>query len=116
MGITIKGGDDFRKKLNEIIEKYPDVMDMALDDTADAISLDAQRTVPVDTGRLRGSINVKREYLKKRIGTNLEYASFDEYGTPIGTGPHGGPQPYLRPALEKFGTTATIVKFFKENL
>jgi len=116
MGITIKGGDDFRKKLNEIIEKYPDVMDMALDDTADAISLDAQRTVPVDTGRLRGSINVKREYLKKRIGTNLEYAAFVEFGTPIGTGPHGGPQPYLRPALEKFGTTATIAKFFNKNL
>ena len=116
MGITIKGGDDFRKKLNEIIEKYPDVMDMALDDTADAISLDAQRTVPVDTGRLRGSINVKREYLKKRIGTNLEYAAFVEYGTPIGTGPHGGPQPYLRPAMIKFGTTATIVKFFNKNL
>jgi len=116
MGITIKGGDDFRKKLNEIIEKYPDVMDMALDDTADAISLDAQRTVPVDTGRLRGSINVKREYLKKRIGTNLEYAAFVEFGTPIGTGPHGGPQPYLRPAMVKFGNTATIAKFFMKNL
>ena len=116
MGITIKGGDDFRKKLQQLMQQYPDVLDMALDDTADAISLDAQRTVPVDTGRLRGSINVKREYLKKRIGTNLEYAAFVEFGTPIGTGPHGGPQPYLRPAMVKFGTTATIVKFFNKNL
>jgi len=139
MGITIKGGDDFRKKLNEIIEKYPDVMDMALDDTADAISLEAQTIVPVDTGRLRGSINVKREYLKKTIGTNVEYARHVEYGT----SPHeivaknkkvlankkkgiffgkkvnhtgSKEQPFLRPALEKFGTTATIVKYFKENL
>ena len=116
MGITIKGGANFRKKLQQLMQQYPDVLDMALDDTADAISLDAQRTVPVDTGRLRGSINVKREYLKKRIGTNLEYAAFVEFGTPIGTGPHGGPQPYLRPAMVKFGTTATIVKYFMKNL
>jgi len=115
MGITIKGGDDFRKNLEELVEKYPDVLDMALDDTAAAIHLEATKIVPVDTGRLRGSINVKREYLKKRIGTNLEYAAFVEFGTPIGTGPHGGPQPFLRPALEKFGTTGTIVKFFMKN-
>ena len=114
MGITIKGGDDFRKKLNEIIEKYPDVMDMALDDTADAISLEAQTIVPVDTGRLRGSINVKRRKLKKRIGTNVEYAAHVEFGSPTGSGPNGGPKPYLRPAFEN--NHRRVAEFFKKNL
>ena len=84
MGIRITGGDKFKNLLKELQEKYPDVLDLALDDTADAMSLTAQRLVPVDTGRLRASINVKREYLSKVIGTNVEYARDVEFGT----GPH----------------------------
>ena len=61
MGIEIRGGDAFKAKLQELVNFYPEVLDLALDDTADAISLDAQRMVPVDTGRLRASINVKRD-------------------------------------------------------
>ena len=116
MAITIKGGDDFRKKLTEIAEKYPDVLDMALDDTAAAIHLEATQLVPTDEGHLRNSINVRQEYLYKTIGTKMVYASYIEFGTPEGTGPHGGPRPYLKPAMIKFGTTATIVKFFNKNL
>ena len=84
MGIRIKGGDKFKAILQKLAEDRPDVLDMALDDTADAMSLEAQRLVPVDTGRLRASINVKREYLSKVIGTNVEYATDVEYGS----GPH----------------------------
>ena len=116
MAITIKGGANFRKKLQQLVQQYPDVLDMALDDTAAAIHLEATQIVPVDEGHLRNSINVRQEYLYKTIGTKMEYASYIEFGTPIGTGPHGGPQPYLRPAMIKFGTTGTIVKFFNKNL
>ena len=87
---------------------------MALDDTADAMSLEAQRIVPVDTGRLRGSINVKKEYLSKVIGTNVEYAAFVEYGSPEGTGPNGGPKPYMRPAFEN--NKKRVAEFFVKNL
>ena len=137
MGITIKGGDKFKSTLQKIAEEHPQVMDAALDDTADAMSLEAQRIVPVDTGRLRGSINVKREYLSKVIGTNVEYATDVEYGS----GPHeivaknkkvlankkkgiifgrrvkhpgSQPRPYLRPAFEN--NKKRVSEFFIANL
>ena len=114
MGIRIKGGDKFKATLQKLAEDRPDVLDMALDDTADAMSLEAQRIVPVDTGRLRASINVKRDYLVKTIGTNVEYASFVEFGFPIGTGENGGPMPYLRPAFET--NKGRVSEFFMKNL
>ena len=137
MGIRIKGGDKFKAILQKLAEDRPDVLDMALDDTADAMSLEAQRLVPVDTGRLRGSINVKREYLSKVIGTNVEYATNVEFGT----GPHeivaknkkvlankkkgiifgkkvkhpgSKPRPYMRPAFEK--NKKRVAEFFIQNL
>jgi len=114
MGIEIRGGDAFKAKLQELVNFYPEVLDLALDDTADAMSLDAQRIVPVDTGRLRASINVKRDFLIKAIGTNVEYAPHVEYGSPEGTGPSGGPKPYMRPAFEK--NKKRVAEFFKANL
>ena len=137
MGITIKGGDKFQSTLQKIAEKHPEVLDHALDDTADAMSLEAQRIVPVDTGRLRASINVKRDYLVKVIGTNVEYATDVEFGT----GPHEivaknkkvladkkkgiifgkrvkhtgtKPQPYMRPAFEN--NKKRVAEFFIKNL
>ena len=137
MGIKIKGGEKFKSLIQELAEKRQDVMDAALDDTADAMSLEAQRIVPVDTGRLRGSINVKREYLSKVIGTNVEYATDVEYGS----GPHeivaknkkvlankkkgiifgrrvkhpgSPPRPYLRPAFEN--NKKRVAEFFVKNL
>ena len=137
MAITIKGGDKFKSTLQKIAEKHPKVMDQALDDTADAMSLDAQRIVPVDTGRLRASINVKREFLVKVIGTNVEYATDVEFGT----GPHeivaknkkvlankkkgiifgrkvrhpgSEPKPFMRPAFEN--NRRRVAEFFIQNL
>ena len=109
MGIEIRGGDAFKAKLQELVNFYPEVLDLALDDTADAISLDAQRMVPVDTGRLRASINVKRDYLTKVIGTNVEYAPHVEYRTQVQQ-----PQQYLRPSFEK--NKKRVAEFFKANL
>jgi hypothetical protein len=114
MGIELRGGAAFKSTLQKIAESHPLVLDQALDDTADAISLAAQRIVPVDTGRLRGSINVKRKNLRKTIGTNLEYAAFVEFGSPMGSGPNGGPKPYLRPAFEN--NHRRVAEFFKKNL
>ncbi len=61
---------------------------------------DAKRFVAVDTGRLRASLahEVKKEgkEVVGIVGTNVEYAIEQEYGT--GKMPA---HPYLRPALEK---------------
>ena len=109
MGIEIRGGDAFKNKIEELRNFYPEILDLALDDTADAISLGAQRIVPVDTGRLRASINIKRDYLVKTIGTNVEYASYVEFGTQVQR-----PQPYLRPSFET--NKGRVDEFFKQNL
>lgn len=53
---------------------------------------------PVDTGRLRSSIQASKgsdaQGPYADIGTNVEYAAFVEFGTV-----HMAAQPYLRPAL-----------------
>jgi HK97 gp10 family phage protein len=82
----------------------------------------AKLLVAVDTGNLRGSIThkVDEQELSCRIGTNVEYAPYLEFGTgefaENGQGRKGGwfftdadgkthftlgnkPQPFLRPAL-----------------
>lgn len=60
----------------------------------------AKRYCPVDTGRLRASIEhdlgIDSKGLFARIGSNVEYAIFVEAGTRY---QHG--QPYLRPALRE---------------
>lgn len=57
---------------------------------------EAVRRCPVDTGRLRQSIGLKKigdgHY---RVGTNVVYAPFVEFGTR-----RTRAQPFLRPALE----------------
>ncbi len=61
---------------------------------------DAKRFSPVDTGRLRASLTHEIERSKNevvgRVGTDVEYAVYVEYGTS-----NMSAQPYLRPALEK---------------
>ena len=61
---------------------------------------DAKRMCPVDTGRLRSSlaheIEKKGNEVIGRIGTNVVYGVFQEYGSSTQSG-----TPYLRPALEK---------------
>jgi HK97 gp10 family phage protein len=65
----------------------------------------AKQLVRVDTGRLRSSINDEIGHeggdLVGRIGTDVEYAIHQEFGTA-----HMAAQPYLRPGLDAAkGTT-----------
>lgn len=63
------------------------------------VEREAKRLCPVVTGRLRGSITHEiLEMLKEiggRVGTNVEYGVYVEYGTS-----KMDAQPYLRTALE----------------
>lgn len=58
----------------------------------------AKRHAPVDTGRLRSSIGtglgIDNDGLHVRVGTNVEYAIHQEFGTRFQPG-----KPFLRPAL-----------------
>ena len=104
-------------KMKKMGKVDPECMDIALDNTADFMHRKASELVPVASGDLRKSINVKRRKLKKSIGTNLPYAAWIEFGQPEGgktthqyfrgeyvprsqvTHPLG-PKPYLRPAFK----------------
>ena len=71
--------------------------------TATKVSNVAKQIVPVDTGRLKSSIqisNLVERPASAEVGTNVEYAPFVEFGTS-----RQRAQPYLRPASmegEKF--------------
>jgi HK97 gp10 family phage protein len=59
-----------------------------------AIEADAKAAAPVLTGHLRDSIEHEVDGDTLRVGSNVEYAVYQEEGTR-----HMAPQPYLRPAL-----------------
>jgi HK97 gp10 family phage protein len=61
----------------------------------------AKENCPVDTGRLRSSINTtvkgqNSDYITATVGTDVEYAGYVEYGSS-----KAAAQPYLKPALKK---------------
>jgi HK97 gp10 family phage protein len=91
-------------KLIDTLERIPKELDKTVDAITEAnageIELQAKRTVPFDTGTLQKSINTRKEKDKTySISADANYAVYVEYGKPVGTGPHGGPKPFLFPAF-----------------
>jgi len=109
-----------RKVQRYLLDKLKARMELATAFVRDAAVL----LCPVDTGNLRNSIvnevSVQKNIVRGRIGTNVEYAPYVEFGTgkyaENGLGRKGGwyyedeygnvhftygsrPQPFLRPAL-----------------
>lgn len=66
--------------------------------TAIAVQRDAKRLAPVDTGRLRASIEFKlrADGLEAEVFSDVEYAKFVEFGTEFME-----EQPFLFPAWRK---------------
>ena len=120
MAIEIRGGAQFDALLKKLMAKYPDILDISMDDLAAAVHFSAARYCPVDEGTLRNSINVRSGDRRWTIGTALEYAPYVEYGTPVGTGPgistagSGGPFPFMRQGFEDNKKRAA--EFFMNNL
>jgi len=114
--IVVRGLNTFWKRLNNAGPRRRKALDLALDDTADAIQRKASELVPVLSGFLRRSINVEREPFRKRIVVASEYAAWIEFGQPEGgtspvyfqygkekgkpRGRPTGPRPFLRPAFD----------------
>jgi HK97 gp10 family phage protein len=55
----------------------------------------AKGLAPVDTGNLKGSITYRVGFDHAKVGTNVDYAPYLEYGTVKMSA-----QPYLRPGLD----------------
>lgn len=71
----------------------------AVRNTAIDVNRLAKQLCPVDTGRLRASIQISDfnpDVPSAVVGTNVEYAEYVEYGTS-----RQSAQPYMRPAAEE---------------
>ena len=92
--------DQLIDKLDSFERAMGNRAESAMQEATLRIQADAQRKVPVDTGRLRSSIGQEvrsgRGSVTGIVGSNVEYAPFIELGTS-----RMGAQPYLRPALEE---------------
>ena len=77
----------------------------------------AKRIVPVEFSGLKTSIrvlNIRKDKLGASVGSDLDYAPNVEFGKPVGTGPHGGPKPYLKPAFDT--VSPKIIKAIRQLL
>ena len=110
LSINIIGVTNVQSKINNTVNN--DKLEKALDKAAMLVERDAKYQVRVDTGRLRSSINVIPEPLKRYIGTSVIYAAAQEFGRPDLS--KYGYTPYLRPALRK--NQAKIQQLIKEAL
>src|SRR5688500_8616114 len=74
------------KALSQLVRKH-----------AFAIEAKAKQLAPVDTGLLRNSLQTRVDGpLKATVGTNVEYASHQEFGTR-----HQKGKPFLTPAADE---------------
>ena len=85
-----------------------DTVTKALTEAALIVEGAAKNLSPVDTGNLKGSITHAVGKDDARVGTNVEYAPYVEYGTS-----KMAAQPYLRPAVDN--NIEAIKKRMKEK-
>lgn len=86
---------DFNK-ISDVLKATEAALGKALTAAAVLVEGEAVLRCPVDTGNLRGSITHEVKADEARVGTNVEYAPYMEYGTSKQRS-----QPYLRPALDE---------------
>ena len=86
-------------------EMLEDIKD-SVDEHAHKIERKAKEIVPVDSGRLKGSIvtDIENDGYYAETGTNVEYSDDVEYGTSKQMA-----QPFLKPAYEE-----QLPKFIKD--
>lgn len=119
VGLTMTASDQ-RKLANDIKKFSLDVgvkADRVVEDMALYTVQQAQQMVVVDKGILKNSIRAeKKGKFTWEVGSNSGYGLYIEFGNPVGTGPNGGPRPFLRPGFEraKAKTFAFLKREFKK--
>lgn len=96
--IDLVGGGALNAELQKLERLSLEEARRAVAIVAYNVEADAKRLCPVDTGRLRASIQtaLAHTYAGAEVGTNVEYAPFVEFGTY-----RQRAQPYLTPAAEQ---------------
>lgn len=93
----IRGLGRLEAALGRLANRVRGVSEEAVNELADEMVVRMKGIVPVDTGRLKGSIEKKMEDdMRATAGPrNVEYAAFVEFGTS-----RAPAQPYVRPVVE----------------
>ena len=112
--IEVQGLEELQKALAGFSGDWEQIAGEALNIGLITLESEAKKLAPVDTGRLRSSIGseVQRaagSEIVGKVGSNLEYASYQEYGTRYQSG-----KPYLRPSLER--NLNKVVRQFEEGI
>lgn len=90
----------FKSHLTEVLQGLKSAKSNGLEAVGMRAETHAKHRCPVDTGRLRNSINYAVDMSEEAvyIGTNVEYAPYVELGTS-----RQRAQPFLRPAATEHG-------------
>lgn len=96
MGIRMNGFGGARRRLERLADRIAGATEKAVDEFADEVVDHMQGIVPVDTGKLRRSIEKKKEGDKVTVGPRgVDYAEFVEKGTS-----RTPAQPYVQPTID----------------
>ncbi len=95
--------------LNGQMEKIRNGLEKGLSQGGEIVKDEAKAKAPVDTGHLRESITSQADGLHCDIGTNVEYAIYQEFGT-YKMAAH----PFLVPALKE--READVIQAIKDNI
>lgn len=96
MGIRANGIGGARRRLDRLADRIAGATEEAINEFADDVVVHMKGLVPVDTGRLKESIEKKKEGDKVTVGPRgVEYAAFVENGTS-----RSPAQPYVAPTIQ----------------
>lgn len=102
INVNLAGFKEFREKLEYAPEVLRHVSKKMLDRGTGIIEAKAKQKVPIDNGYLKGSITRKVSLTTGRVGTNIKYAPYMEYGTGIYSEYPGAPKTPIRPKRGKY--------------
>lgn len=95
--VAVIGLDKLRSRFASIMAKFPAQVDAEIQYAGIVCQKYAKQLCPVDTGRLRSSIQYVNDGLMRcTVGTDTYYAIFLEFGTR-----KMSPRAFLRPGFEK---------------
>lgn len=88
MSATVIGADDLKKVFDNASDICINAIKDAINKTAYEVEAEAKQNAPHDHGQLRASIHTNEAHVtsnnvQAEVGTNLNYAIYQEYGTGI---------------------------------
>lgn len=106
---NIKGLNDFNRNIEKSSKWFDHAMKQALELSGKEVKTRARAIVPIDTGRLKKSINYQPKKRSVAIGPDTAYDIFVEEGTFKMRA-----QPYMKPGLAR--SEKRIVSFIEEGI